>query len=196
MNAFLPYYRASKQQPKSGYKDDDYLEDACDSYEAKENIEFKFRHVVTYLQCMPKFDASLSEKEAEELAKPSGSNTNNNVPIMGGTMERPIGSKASKDLADSVLKTSRTSNLVERAKALEKRGKYEEADKVWKQIEDLDEQYALEDAALKAKANQEDQLPSAERMLEQTTAQNPTAAGDGGGVATGAAAIPPLREAV
>ena len=99
MNAFLPYYRASKQQPKSGYKDDDYLEDACDNYESKENTEFKFRHVVTYLQCMPKFDASLSEKEAEELAKPSGSNTNNNVPIMGGTMERPIGSKASKDLA-------------------------------------------------------------------------------------------------
>ena len=192
MNKFLPYLREVKNPPKSGYTEDQYVEEACEQYESTENKEFNFRHVIEYLSVMPKFDSSMTEAQAIECSKETANTTNNNVPIMGGALDRPMGSKKAKDLAartmnlekqqrenqktmssiaqgqhriaDSLTRNQRFQDLVERAKFLERRGKLEEAEAVWDEIEALHKQNAKEDK--KAAKKQRAKSPTVDDVMD------------------------------
>ena len=178
MNAFLPFLRAAKHPVKSGYDEEKYMAEACENYEAKNDKDFAFVHIVAVLSDLPKFDSRISAQDAEELEQAESRMTNNNVPPMGAAMDRPQGSKAAKNeaarrisqerienrrqrsldaiasgqfrMAEAANRSARTSNLNQRALMFERRGNFVEADRILEEIKQLDEQWAIEDAAKEA----------------------------------------------
>ena len=178
MNKFLPYLRAAKIPVKSGYDEAKYIADACEQYKEDNDREFAFCHVIEVLSDLAKFDSKITAKEAEELENENLDATNNNVPPMGAGLDRPQGSKAAKSaaarqisqerveakrqrsldaiasgqfrMAEAANRSARTSNLNQRALMFERRGNFQEADRILEEIRQLDEQWALDDAAKEA----------------------------------------------
>ena len=65
MNKFVPCYRYVKNNPKSGWSnEDDFISGACEEYSNRNNSTFKYVHVVEVLSKLPRFDPCLTPEQA------------------------------------------------------------------------------------------------------------------------------------
>lgn len=90
---FNKYYKTLKNEPKSGWNEDDYIERAAEMYEEEDGKPFRFHSCVEVLHSVPKFDPMVSPNTATQSEKRS---INNNHLPQGATMQRPIGTKKAK----------------------------------------------------------------------------------------------------
>jgi hypothetical protein len=106
---FNPYYSKVKKAKPSGMQEDDIRAEAAEQYLDFYNEQFKFMHCLDELWKLPKFDPMQevieigSDDEDDAGAAKSTTTTikseggiNNTLSVMGGSMARPMGTKAAK----------------------------------------------------------------------------------------------------
>lgn len=94
VNVFNAYYRNTKKETKSGWSDEDYIQDAITKYEEKEGKEFGYRLCCDVLWKSPKFDPI--NVPTITVDDDDGTAHNNVGAVMGASMERPMGNKGAK----------------------------------------------------------------------------------------------------
>jgi hypothetical protein len=86
------FYHLLKNQNKSGWTQDDYIEEAARLYEEEEGKPFRFALCVEVLHQVPKFDPMVDQEELSSRGK----RVNNAALPQGATINHPIGSKKAK----------------------------------------------------------------------------------------------------
>jgi hypothetical protein len=117
---FLKYWKAATESPPSGTTESDWIATAEDNYLQEQGTKFRFTECFRVLKESPKFCIE-TNAEAQALANQEGRNSTEIA--MGGSLPRPIGSKAAKRLkADSSSTvTSTASTSVDRLAAVQDR---------------------------------------------------------------------------
>jgi hypothetical protein len=106
---FNKFYILLKKQNKSGWTEDNYMEEAGLLYEEEYNKPFNFTECLFVLHNHPKFDPMTSTEEANNRSK----RVNNTRPPQGAAIPRPIGTKKAKIvqyLKDSGVVVGKTGN--------------------------------------------------------------------------------------
>ena len=107
---FLKYWKSATEDPPSGTTESDWMTTAKDNYLQEVSSPFRFEECFRVLKESPKFCIE-SNTEAQALANQEGRNSTEVA--MGGSLQRPIGSKAAKklktDSSSSVTSTASSS---------------------------------------------------------------------------------------
>lgn len=140
MNKYNKYYKQHKDLNHSGWKEEDYIKAAAETYLEIMGQPFKWSHCVEVLHEMPRFHPMMAEYEdpdLEEIGDDTGSSfskkrTHNQLgTAMGDGLARPMGSKAAKKLKKEEMSFASSTNDVlinstaKMANALVTRGKHE-----------------------------------------------------------------------
>jgi len=144
MNKYNKYYKEHKDLNHSGWKEEDYIKAAAETYLDMMGQPFKWTHCVEILHKMPRFHPMMAGyadpdlEEPDDNASKSSKKTHNQLgTAMGDGLERPMGSKAAKRLkkdelsvasyatAKSVSMDMLTASTAKMANALVTRGKQE-----------------------------------------------------------------------
>jgi len=96
MNKFMRYYRQELALKKSGVSEDDIIEAAMEKFAEMERGAFKLKHCVEILAAVPKFDATYTAKQVEELEASDAKANDVDGNMMGSNSVRPQGSKSAK----------------------------------------------------------------------------------------------------
>ena len=99
MFTFNTHYKTCKSNKQSGKVDEDYIKDALDLYLEFEGKAFRFPKCVEILHQMPKFNPMVSSEDPfdTDSEEEAGVGQVNDIrKPMGGSLQRPIGTKAAK----------------------------------------------------------------------------------------------------
>ena len=150
MNKYNKFYKEHKDLNHSGWKEEDYISAAADTYLEMIGAPFKWSHCVEVLHKMPRFHpmmAGYEDPEAPDLEEDAKGGDNGSTSskrghnqlgsAMGDGLERPLGSKAAKqlkkdELSFASLATTKvesmqelTASTAKLATAIETKGKHD-----------------------------------------------------------------------